>query len=400
MKVVIAPDSFKESLAATEVARAIGQGVLSARPDAVLDLVPMADGGEGTVEAMVLATGGRFFTADVFGPLGQPCRARFGMLGRPASAPALPGELSLLTAEDGTGELSTTAIIEMAAASGLHLVPPDRRDPLRTTTFGTGQLILAALDAGATEIILGIGGSATVDGGAGALQALGASFVDARGEACVCGLAGGGLADVARLDLSDLDPRLPGVRIRIACDVSNPLTGPDGAAAVFGPQKGATDEQVAILDRNLQHWAAVLRETTQRDVESLPGSGAAGGLGAGLVACLGATLEPGVKLVAEAVGLHRRMHGADVCITGEGRLDRTSGMGKTAVAVARIAAEHGATAICLCGSATDDAPRDAFALVRPLLADGITVREAMANAAALLKARAAEAMAAALPGRT
>jgi len=367
MKVVIAPDSFKESLPAADVSKALAAGVRDAAGDAEIDLCPMADGGEGTVAAMVAATGGTFLTTDVFGPLGEPRRARFGLLGD-----------------------ETTAVIEMAAAAGLAMVSPDRRDPLATTTFGVGQLIRAALDAGAADLVVGIGGSATVDGGAGCAQALGVVFIGRDGRPCVCGLAGGGLGDVGRIDASDRDPRIASCRIRVACDVTNPLTGPNGAAAVYGPQKGATAEMVETLDAGLANLAAVIRRDLGADVATLPGAGAAGGLGAGLVAFAGATLAPGVQIVADAVGLPRRIRGADLVLTGEGKFDAQSAAGKTAVGVARLAAGAGVPVACVPGQATPDAPHDRFAAVCPLTDGSVTVAEALAEPDQLLRRRAAE----------
>ncbi|MFP4106044.1 MAG: glycerate kinase [Phycisphaerae bacterium] len=392
MKIVIAPDSFKESLSAPEVAKALAEGVLTVLPDAEVDLCPLADGGEGTVAALVAATGGAFQATDVYGPLGNPMRARFGMLGGDED-PGLPGQLGLLAAEtrsegesDSAGDV---AVIEMAAASGLALVKPDLRDPLRTTTFGTGQLILAAIEAGAREIILGLGGSATCDGGAGAAQALGVTFLDADGELLVCGLAGGGLKDIARIDTSDLDPRLEGVRIRVACDVRNPLTGLEGAAAVYGPQKGATPEGVKQLEEGLKHYAGIIREQLGVEIETLPGAGAAGGLGAGLVAFAGARLEGGLDIISEAVHLPRRLHGADLVLTGEGLLDASSRFGKATVGVAKLAAGQNIRTVCIPGQATDDAPAELFHEIRPLVNEETPVEHAMADPAELLKARAA-----------
>jgi len=397
MKVVIAPNSYKESLEAAEAARAIAEGVLQVSPGATVDLCPMADGGDGTVAAMVAATGGRLVSADVFGPVGEPIRAHFGLLGATLGTP-LPGELGLAAAEGraagegAEGEGGTTAVIEMAAASGLALVPQERRDPMRTTTFGTGQLILAALDAGAREIIVGIGGSATVDGGCGCAQALGVAFITKGGKPAVCGLAGGGIGQIEGIDISGRDERIAEARIRVACDVTNPLTGPNGAAAVYGPQKGATPEMVVQLEANLAHLAAVIRRELGIDVEHMSGAGAAGGLGAGLVAFAGATLESGTKLIAQAVGLRKRLEGADLCFTGEGKLDRSSSFGKAAVAVAKLAAQAGVRTVCLPGQADADAPRDLFAAVRPLVEGTVTPKQAMRQARELLKLRAAEAM--------
>ena len=375
MKIVIAPDSFKETLSAAEVAEALADGVRAALPHATIDACPMADGGEGTVAAMVAATRGTVRTASVAGPLGEPLDAGFGLLGGRAAA------------------AGKVAVIEMAAASGLDLVPPARRDPLRTTTYGTGELIRAALDAGASEILVGIGGSATVDGGCGCAQAIGVAFTDAAGEPCVCGLAGGGLPAVHRIDLARRDPRVAQARIRVACDVTNPLTGPSGAARVYGPQKGATPEMVEQLDAALAHLAEVIRRDLGLDVAHLPGAGAAGGLGAGLVAFLGAELQRGVEIVADAVGLSARLAGADLCLTGEGKLDRQSLSGKTAVGVARVAREAAVPVLCIPAQAETGLDHGGlFAAVRPLVAGEVTVADAMHRPAELLRRRAADAV--------
>ena len=396
MKVVIAPDTFKESISAGHVAAALAEGVLDVCASAQIDVCPMADGGDGTVEAMVAATGGTFATAEVIDPLGSSIRARFGLLGAGVQD-SLPGELGLVTAEmqaDGQGApgAGRVAVVEMAAASGLCLVRPEDRDPLRTTTFGTGLLIMAALEAGAVELIVGVGGSATVDGGCGAAQALGVSFVDVDGEGCICGMGGGALSTLGSIDISDLYAPVAKARIRVACDVTNPLIGPDGAAAVYGPQKGATSEMVDELEAGLSRLADIIMRDLGIDVSALPGGGAAGGLGAGLAAFIGATLESGAELVASAVGLKRRLAGADLCITGEGRLDAQSASGKTVSAVARYARDAGAAVVCIAGQVTDDAPRDMFSDVRSLVDEEITVSAAMRNPEPLLKARAIEAM--------
>ena len=399
MKVVIAPDSFKESLGAAEVSAALAEGVIAACPSASVDLCPMADGGDGTVEAIIAATGGQFLTADVYDPVGREIRARFGLLGRPAGAP-LPGQVGLSAARtlaDGHGTPAdgpggTVAVMEMAAASGLALLSPSMRDPMRTTTYGTGMLLLAAIDAGAETIIVGIGGSATVDGGCGCAQALGVSFVNADGRQAVCGLAGGGLAGIGRIDAARRDSRLDRVRIRVACDVTNPLLGPNGAAGVYGPQKGATPQCVAELEAGLEHLAEIIRRDLGVDVTEIPGGGAAGGLGAGLVAFAGATLEPGLGVVAEAVELGRRLFDADLCITGEGKLDAQSASGKTTVGVAEIARANSVPVICIPGQAAPDAPRHLFDDVRPLAAGEVSRRLAMQQPAELLKRRAKEAV--------
>jgi glycerate kinase len=284
------------------------------------------------------------------------------------------------------------AVVEMAAASGLALVPPGRRDPLRTTTFGTGQLILAALDAGAREIIVGIGGSATCDGGCGCAQAMGVLFLEDSGRPCVCGLAGGGLKDIARIDPSDRDPRLAEATVRIACDVVNPLIGPQGAAAVYAPQKGADAAAVAELEAGLTHLATVIQRDLGVAVADLPGAGAAGGLGGGLIAFADGRMESGATLVAEAAGLGRRLAGADVCLTGEGKLDAQSASGKTAVGVARLARRRGVPTLCVAGQVTEAAPRGDFDVVRSLTADEVPPRAAMRQAPVLLRYRAAEAI--------
>jgi glycerate kinase len=330
MRVTIAPDTFKGSLSALEVARAMAEGVRRADPRVVCELVPMADGGDGTVQALVDATGGERITHTVHGPLGEPVEATFGLL--------------------GDGE---TAVIEMAQASGLVLVPPDRRNPLLTATYGTGELIREALRRGRRKLIVGIGGSATNDGGAGMAQALGWRFLDAKGEEIEG--CGGNLNEVERIDGFAREPLLAEAEIRVACDVRNPLTGPQGAAAVYGPQKGATPEMVATLDVNLHHLAAIIERDVGVQVETLPGAGAAGGLGAGLVAFCGAKLERGVKIVIEAVRLRERMEGSALVFTGEGQLDAQTLHGKTPLGVAQVAAELGIPVIALGGSVTPEA---------------------------------------------
>ncbi|CAI2473522.1 Glycerate kinase [Serratia liquefaciens] len=328
-KVVIAPDSFKESLSALEVAEAIERGFRQIFPQVQYVKLPMADGGEGTVDSMVAATGGEIVRVTVTGPLGQPVQAFYGLLGE--------------------GE---TAVIEMAAASGLHLAPKAQRDPRMTTSYGTGELILAALERGVKTIILGIGGSATNDGGAGMMQALGARLLDDNRQALPPG--GAALAQLAYIDLSGVDPRLQQVSITAACDVDNPLCGANGASAVFGPQKGATPEMVTQLDAALRHYGTLLEQATGREIINAPGAGAAGGMGAALLGMLNARLRPGIEIVIETLQLEEALRDADLVITGEGRLDSQSIHGKTPIGVARVAKRFGLPVIGIAGSLSKD----------------------------------------------
>ncbi|WP_300731404.1 glycerate kinase [Pseudomonas sp.] len=325
MKIVIAPDSFKDSLSAEKVAEAIAAGLADALPHAQLIQCPMADGGEGTVEAIVAAGNGQLRRHTVQGPLGAAVEARWGWL---------PD--------------SHTAIIEMAEASGLQLLSRAQRNACTSSTFGTGQLIAAALDAGARRIILAIGGSATNDGGAGALQALGLGLFDSEGNLLARG--GQALAGLARIDLTSFDPRLSDVCFEIAADVNNPLCGEHGASAIFGPQKGATPEQVRRLDQALNHFADRCADVLPKDVRHEPGSGAAGGLGFAAKAFFGAQFRAGVEVVAELVGLADAVKDADLVITGEGRFDAQTLRGKTPFGVARIAQAEGVPVVVLAGT--------------------------------------------------
>ena len=328
MKIIIAPDSFKDSLSAAGVAQAIAAGLAQVWPDAHLVQCPVADGGEGTVDAVLAACNGELRRQTVRGPLGGTVEARWGWLAD-----------------------SHTAIIEMAEASGLQLVAPGQRDACSSTTYGTGELIRAALDAGAQRIILAIGGSATNDGGAGAMQALGVQLLDGESQPLPPG--GLALARLSRISLETLDPRLAQVRFEIAADVNNPLCGPHGASAIFGPQKGASPEQVAQLDAALGHFADHCAQVLPNDVRDQPGSGAAGGLGFAAKAFLGAQFRPGVEVVAELVGLDEAVRGADLVITGEGRFDAQTLRGKTPFGVARIAQRHGVPVIVIAGTLGD-----------------------------------------------
>jgi glycerate kinase len=325
LKIVLAPDSFKGSLTAKEVCSAMTEGVRRYLPETELISVPMADGGEGTVQALVDATGGRIIRQTVIGPIGDLVDAFFGVLG------------------DGI-----TGVIEMAAASGLPLVPLDKRDPRFTTTYGTGQLIKAALDAGCTRLLLGIGGSATIDGGAGMAQALGYSLLDRSSHELPLG--GAALANLHTVDTTLRDARLDHVEVIAACDVNNPLLGPIGASAVFGSQKGATSEMIPELDAALTQYADVVEAKLGVIIRNTPGTGAAGGLGAGLIGFLNTKLQPGIELVAKTVGLREKLAGADLVITGEGRLDGQTIHGKTPVGVGRIAKELDMPVLAVAGS--------------------------------------------------
>ena len=329
MKIVIAPDSFKESLTALEVANAIETGFKRIFPNAEYVKLPMADGGEGTVQSLVDATQGRLIEAEVTAPLGKQVKSFFGLSG------------------DGK-----TAIIEMAAASGLHLVPMDKRDPCQTTSFGTGELIKQALDLGVQHIILGIGGSATNDGGAGMLQALGLRLLDKNGQSI--GFGGAALSNLAEIQLADLDPRLQHVQIEVACDVNNPLCGERGASAIFGPQKGATPEMVKELDAALAHFAEIAERDCGKQIKEQPGAGAAGGMGGGLLLLPNVQLKAGVQIVLDNLKLAEQVKEADLVITGEGRMDAQSILGKTPIGVARMAKQFNKPVIAIVGCLRED----------------------------------------------
>ena len=358
MKIIIAPDSFKESLSSQDVASAIEAGFRDIFPHAEYLKLPIADGGEGTVAALVAATDGDLINLTVTGPLGDQVQTFYGRSG-----------------DNGT------AVIEMAAASGLDLVPPARRNPLLTTSFGTGELIRHALDQGLRDFIIGIGGSATNDGGAGMLQALGARLLDANEEQI--GYGGGSLAELARIDVSELDERLKDCRIQVACDVDNPLTGPRGASAVFGPQKGATPAMVEQLDRNLGHFAALIRRDLNRDIEQRAGAGAAGGMGAALLGFMQAELRPGVEIVIEAIGLAEAMVDADLVITGEGRIDGQTVYGKAPIGVAKAAAQRQIPVLGFAGCLGDGAEavlEHGISALFSIVTGPCSLEEALANA--------------------
>jgi glycerate kinase len=377
MRVVIAPDKFKGSLTALEAAAAMARGAARAAPDAAIDQVPMADGGEGTTQALVAATGGSYHEARVTGPSGEPVVARFGLL--------------------GDGE---TAVFEMASASGLVLVPEEKRDPLITTTRGTGELLLAAVRAGAKRVVIGIGGSATNDGGAGLGQSLGFRLFDTEGRDLKPG--GGNLNRLARIDSTGRLHELDGVEIAVACDVTNPLCGPEGASAVYGPQKGASPQTVQVLDSNLAHFAAIVDRDLGVKIKDQPGSGAAGGLGGGLMAFAAGKLEPGIKLVIAAVNLAERLETADLCLTGEGSIDAQTAFGKTAVGVAQLARSLNCPVLALAGSIGSGASAvlehgiDAYFSICP---GPLRIDQAISEAEALLERATEQAVRSFLAGR-
>ena len=364
---VVAPDSYKGCVSALGVAEAMERGILRVFPDARVRKIPIADGGEGTVEALVSATGGSLHTTEVIGPMGSPVMAQWGILG------------------DGA-----TAVIEMAAASGLPLVPHKARNPRVATTYGTGELIRAALDAGLRKIIIGIGGSATNDGGSGMAHALGVRFYGQDGADLPVG--GAALIGLKRIDLAGLDARLAETEITVACDVDNPLCGPRGASAVFGPQKGATPQMVAELDAALGHFANCAREATGRDVALLPGAGAAGGLGAGMMFFTPAVLKPGVEIVLTAVGFPEVVREADFVITGEGRTDFQTAFGKAPVGVAKVAKQHGVPVFCLSGGlgdGADDVLTHGIDVVLSICDRPMSLDESMSAASALIESGSA-----------
>ncbi len=376
MRIVIAPNAFKGSLSALDAAEAIAEGVRAAAPDADLLLVPIADGGDGTVDALVAATQGERRTLQVRGPLGDPVDAGYGLI-----------------------DAGSTAVIEMAKAAGLALVPAAKRDPRITTTYGVGELLQRAYEEGARRFIVGIGGSATNDGGAGMAQALGYDLLDENGHE----LPPGGLAlkRLARIQVGGAHANWKQAQVDVACDVTNPLTGPSGASAVYGPQKGATPEMVAELDAALKRFAEIIRRDLGVDVEHLPGAGAAGGLGAGLVAFTGARLRPGAEMVMEALRLDERLSGAGLVVTGEGRIDsQTARFGKGPAAVARHARQAGIPVIAIGGSIANESElRLLFDGLEATVVEPCSLDEAIAQARPLLVAASTRVMRLLLAGR-
>lgn len=370
--VLVAPSGFKESLAAAEVADRIEAGILKVSPRTRVWKAPMADGGEGFTRALVEATGGTLHEITVTGPVGEPVESHFGFLG-------------------GGGQ--KTAVLEMAAAAGLRLVPRELRDPSGTTTYGVGELILAALDAGAERILVGCGDSGTSDGGAGAAQALGVSLLDEAGEEI--GRGGAELARLDRIDLSGRDPRLDEVGIDVACNWNNLLCGPNGVARVFGPQKGATEEQVEQLAAALDNYAAVIRRDLDLDVGALPGGGASGGLGTGLSALLGAKLHPRYEIISEYLDIEELLARADLVITAEGGIDFQTPRGKVPAEVARKAKKLGLPVVAIAGTVGKDARVnhdhgiDAYVSI---MQAPITLQEALVQAPELVESCAEEVM--------
>jgi len=362
MRILIAPNAFKGSISAFDAAKAIEEGILRAMPDADCMLLPIADGGDGTADVLVQGVGGRFITAQVINPLGKPISTTFALL------------------SDGL-----TAMIEMANASGLRLIATEDRNPLIATTYGTGQLLQAALNVGARKIIIGLGGSATVDGGAGMAQALGARLLDAQGDEI--GYGGGALRDLHAIDVNALDARLRECEIIAACDVDNPLVGEYGAARIFGPQKGATQEMVTQLDANLAHFAYTIQHDLGVDVLTIPGGGAAGGVAAGLIAFCGARLQPGIDLVLDTIDIDQHLEGIELVITGEGRIDGQTAHGKAPVGVAMRAKRYGIPVVALAGGigeGADDLYAHGIDAIMPIVSSPMPLEEAMRDTAMLL----------------
>lgn len=370
MKIVIAPDSFKGSLTAKQVGEAIRSGIQRVLPQSELIVKPMADGGEGTMQCLVDATDGRILTTTVKNPLGQDISAEFGILG------------------DGI-----TCVIEMAAASGLYLISAADRNPLVTTTYGFGQLITAGLDQGCRKFILGLGGSATNDGGAGMLQALGYVLLDQDDQPLSFG--GGELSRLSRIDTSHIDKRLADCHFVIACDVTNPFVGPNGASHVFGPQKGATPEMVLQLDDHLRHFADLIEKTRGIAIHDLPGTGAAGGVAGALLAFLNGQLRAGIEIVIETTGLAEAMDKATLVITGEGQVDFQTAQGKTPCGVAQVAQRYSIPVIVLAGSighGIDALYEKGVSAVVSITNQPMTLDQSMREAASLLEQTAEQVM--------
>jgi glycerate 2-kinase len=360
VRIVVAPDKFKGSLTGRAAGDAMARGLARAFPGAQIEVVPVADGGDGTADVLVDALGGKLVTVDVTGPDGADVSATYG---------SLP---------------ESRAVIELARASGLALIAPGENDPLTATTYGTGQLIAAAIDAGAKSIILAIGGSATNDGGVGALAALGARFTDASGKPLAPG--GAALETLAAIDLDPLSARLRGVSLDIASDVDNPLCGPNGASAIYGPQKGADPKKVRTLDGALAHYADVVEKHIGARLRDVPGAGAAGGVGFGFMALAGARLRPGAELVLEAIAFDGTINGADLIVTGEGRMDKQTLEGKAPYAVAQAGRRHGIPVIAIAGSlgcSSDVLEEIGLVTAVSIINEPMTIADATSRAASL-----------------
>lgn len=359
MKVVVAIDSFKGSLSSMEAGQAIAEGVKRVYQNAEVVVRPLADGGEGTVEALVEGMGGIFVTKEVTGPLGEKVEAIYGII-------------------ESKDDLSKTAIIEMSAAAGITLVPEESRNPMNTTTYGVGELILDAIERGCRHFIVGIGGSATNDGGVGMLQALGYDFVTREGKAISYG--GNGLRELARIEETNVHPKLKECTFKVACDVTNPLCGENGSSAIFGPQKGATPEMVQELDQLLLHYAELSKGIHSNADRFYPGTGAAGGMGFAFLTYTNATLESGIQIVLTETKLEELITTADFVVTGEGRLDGQTALGKAPIGVATLAKKHQKKVLAFAGAVTPDAKEcnqhgiDAFF---PILRGVVTLKEAM-----------------------
>lgn len=360
MKVVIAIDSLKGSLSSMEAGMAIKDGILAAKPDAEVIVKPLADGGEGTTDALIEGMNGERIDLTVTGPMHTPVDAYYGYL-----------------------KDTNTAVMEMASAAGITLVPDSEKNPLLATSYGVGEMINDAIQRGCRNFIIGIGGSVTNDGGIGMLKALGVRFLDENGEDA--GEGGQALAKVARIDVSGMNPLLKECHIQVACDVNNPLCGENGSTHVYGPQKGVTEDMKKTLDEAMAHFARVTSETLENDYMNTPGAGAAGGLGYAFLAYTGAALTPGIELILDAVGLEEELSGADVVVTGEGRLDFQTAMGKAPVGVARLAKKYNAKVIAFAGSVTKEATacnKEGIDAFFPILRGVCTLAEAMDPVAA------------------
>ena len=360
MKVVIAIDSLKGSLSSMEAGTAIKDGILAAKPDAEVIVKPLADGGEGTTDALIEGMNGERIDLTVTGPMHTSVDTYYGYL-----------------------KDTNTAVMEMASAAGITLVPDSEKNPLLATSYGVGEMINDAIQRGCRNFIIGIGGSVTNDGGIGMLKALGVRFLDENGEDA--GEGGQALAKVARIDVSGMNPLLKECHIQVACDVNNPLCGENGSTYVYGPQKGVTEDMKKTLDEAMAHFARVTSETLENDYMNTPGAGAAGGLGYAFLAYTGAALTPGIELILDAVGLEEELSGADVVVTGEGRLDFQTAMGKAPVGVARLAKKYNAKVIAFAGSVTKEATacnKEGIDAFFPILRSVCTLAEAMDPVAA------------------